>query len=94
MASRDDMNVGRTTDFERDQSLESVLAEINSAIPDTMTPPYNTPQMPVVFIVGAPRSGTTLMSQWLSASGLFAMGILAPTFAADTATQTKSATIC
>ena len=72
MASRDDMNVGRTTDFERDQSLESVLAEINSAIPDTMTPPYNTPQMPVVFIVGAPRSGTTLMSQWLSASGLFA----------------------
>lgn len=72
MASRDDMNVGRTTDFERDQSLESVLAEINSAIPDTMTPPYDTPQMPVVFIVGAPRSGTTLMSQWLAASGLFA----------------------
>ena len=72
MASRDDMNIGRTTDFERDQSLESVLAEINSAIPDTLLPPYDTPQMPVVFIVGAPRSGTTLMSQWLAASGLFA----------------------
>lgn len=66
------MNVGRSADFTRDQSLETVLAEINGAISDTAPAPYQTPKLPVVFIVGAPRSGTTLMSQWLAASGLFA----------------------
>ena len=29
------------------------------------------PRYPMVFIIGAPRSGTTLLSQLLSSSGLF-----------------------
>lgn len=72
VATDDNMIVGRTADFERDQSLETVLREINAVIPGTLQPPYSAPRMPVVLIVGAPRSGTTLMSQWLAASGLFA----------------------
>lgn len=66
------MNIGRSKDFVRDQSLEAVLKELNDAIPHTLAPPYAVPRYPVVFIVGAPRSGTTLMSQWLAASGMFA----------------------
>lgn len=66
------MNIGRSKEFVRDQSLEDVLKELNQSIPGCMSPPYETPQYPVVLIVGAPRSGTTLMLQWLAASGMFA----------------------
>jgi hypothetical protein len=34
--------------------------------------PYRRPTKPVVLVVGAPRSGTTLTTQWLAASGAFA----------------------
>jgi len=68
----DDMNVGRSADFARDTSLETVLAEINGSIPAIMRPPYSQPKYPAVLILGAPRSGTTLMSQWLCDSGKFA----------------------
>ena len=29
------------------------------------------PSRPIVFVLGAPRSGTTLLTQWLAASGHF-----------------------
>lgn len=65
------MNVGRTADFERSSNLETVLSEINTGITDCLQPPYSVPKHPVVFILGAPRCGTTLMLQWLAASGRF-----------------------
>lgn len=33
--------------------------------------PTGPPEMPVVFVVGAPRSGTTVLMQWLASSGSF-----------------------
>ncbi|MBK9148139.1 MAG: sulfotransferase [Flavobacteriales bacterium] len=65
----------RTEAFQRNDSLEALLRELNdalggaeerlAALPDE--PPY-----PTILIIGAPRSGTTLLMQWLAASGLVA----------------------
>lgn len=68
---KDEMNIGRSAAFERNTQLEEVLKEINTAILPIAGAPYSAPKHPVIFIVGAPRSGTTLMSQWLSALGPF-----------------------
>lgn len=67
-----DMNRGRTAEFSRSSTLESLLAEVNGAIGDALKPPYEKPRHPVVLIMGAPRSGTTLTSQWLAGLGHFA----------------------
>jgi len=67
-----DMNKGRTAEFVRSNRLEDLLAEVNGAITDILPPPYEAPHHPVVLIMGNPRSGTTLTSQWLSTLGPFA----------------------
>jgi len=66
-----DMERGRSAEFERSASLETLLAEVNGAIGDVLAAPYERPRYPVILIMGAPRSGTTLTSQWLSALGPF-----------------------
>lgn len=66
----------RTAVFKRNTALEDLLRELNTslavaerAIPDLPTEP----RMPVVLVVGAPRSGTTVLMQWLAASGHYAV---------------------
>lgn len=64
----------RTDSFIRNSSLESLLEEINilckpghNQLLETIDNSY-----PKIFIVGPLRSGTTLMMQWIAASGLAA----------------------
>lgn len=64
----------RTQDFQQKPDQEELLAGLNRrlaaaeqiAVGELDIP--TTPQLPVVFVVGPPRSGTTLTMQWLAAS--------------------------
>ena len=65
---------GRTAAFRRNLDLESLLAEINGLLGPAqkeIVESCGPPPDPVVMIVGAPRSGTTLSMQWLAASECF-----------------------
>lgn len=60
--------------FQRNMALENLLTELNdllSGSEERVLKNYQNPQFPVVLIVGAPRSGTTLLSQWLASSAQF-----------------------
>lgn len=70
----DKENLGqRLSDFERNQTLESLLTEVNRDLwlieKDLLK--IEKPNFPVIFIVGPHRSGSTLMMQWLANLGLF-----------------------
>lgn len=62
----------RSQEFQRNPALESLLAEINGALAPAEIPllPAHPPRWPLIFVVGPLRSGTTLLMQWLSQSGL------------------------
>lgn len=65
----------RTRDFQRSAVQESLLRDVNDLLAEAerrITQHFARPTKPLIFIVGAPRSGTTLMLQWLAASGRFA----------------------
>lgn len=66
----------RTPEFARVAQQEDLLREVNrylaAAESSQLRDVPATPRLPLVFIVGAPRSGTTLMLQWLAASSVFA----------------------
>lgn len=67
------MNEQRTKNFERNQSLESLLDDINtelSTVEEKLLKESNL-DMPIVFIMGPHRSGSTLMMQWLANTGIF-----------------------
>lgn len=69
------MEFARRTEFQRNEELERLLAELNSLlepIEAELLDDYQMPRYPVVFVVGAPRSGSTLMMQWLAHTGRFA----------------------
>ncbi len=58
----------------RNQKLEDLLAELDRDLTgavDRLPADLEHPRLPAVFVVGCPRSGTTLMYQWLAATGLF-----------------------
>ncbi len=60
--------------YRRNEALEELLAEINGLLaqPESrILKSYSKPQKPLVLVVGAPRSGTTLLLQWLAYSGYF-----------------------
>lgn len=62
--------------FQRNERLEVLLSELNGVLGDAEKRIGKLPERPaypVVLVVGAPRSGTTLLVQWLAASGLFAV---------------------
>ena len=65
----------RTDTHKRTKVLEDLLDKVNCLLEE---PELNEvshlkqPKLPTVFIVGNPRSGTTLLYQWLAATGLFA----------------------
>ncbi|MCG8488885.1 MAG: sulfotransferase [Chromatiales bacterium] len=67
-------NEVRTEPFRRNDRLESLLQQLNEILHDASSKQsalFDSPNYPVVFVVGGPRSGTTLMMQWLASSGLF-----------------------
>ncbi|WND03216.1 sulfotransferase [Temperatibacter marinus] len=65
-----DIDIGRSKDFEKDASLEDVLSTLNTLIkPHKGSQKEN--QYPPIFIVGCPRSGSTLLLQWLASLGHF-----------------------
>lgn len=61
----------RTPTFQRNAALEELLHSLNASIADTTLPGADKPLLPPLFILGTPRSGTTLCMQWLAASGAF-----------------------
>lgn len=66
------MDERRTAAFTRNEGLESLLDELNGALgsaEDGMRGLPHEPTHPIILIVGAPRSGTTLLMQWLAGTG-------------------------
>ena len=60
--------------FRRNEHLESLLKEINeilAPVEEAVLQNYSMPRYPVVFVVGNPRCGKTLMLQWLANTGRF-----------------------
>ncbi|MCK4763671.1 MAG: sulfotransferase [Candidatus Aminicenantes bacterium] len=69
------MNTGRQKEFRRNTDLETLLAELNgllAPVEQEIIATKTKPAYPVVLIVGAPRSGTTLLMQWLAGLNYFA----------------------
>ena len=69
------MNTQRQESYRRNPKLEQLLDELNALlapIEQTISANFSMPKYPVLFIIGLPRSGTTLMMQWLSQTGGFA----------------------
>ena len=69
------MTPERQSRFQRNPDLERLLKELNARLPlaeQDVCERHPAPKLPVVLVVGAPRSGTTLMMQWLAQSGRFA----------------------
>ncbi len=64
----------RRPEFERNAALDAVLEQLNdrlAGVDDPTDAENRMPRWPVVLVVGPPRSGTTLMTQWLARSGVF-----------------------
>ena len=64
----------RRAEHRRNPELERLLAELArdlAPVAAHLAPPADAPRLPAVFVVGCPRSGTTLAYQWLAASDLF-----------------------
>jgi hypothetical protein len=58
----------RKKKYEKDESLEFVLEKVNerlSLLEKELLEQYEAPKLPIIFIVGAQRSGTTLLMQLL-----------------------------
>jgi LPS sulfotransferase NodH len=69
------MDQRRTPEFARDETYDQLLREMNSwftSIEDQLTASLVAPRLLILFIVGLPRSGSTLLTQLLAASGGFA----------------------
>ena len=66
---------GRTTTFSRNARLEALLKEINSSLWVTekeLLKHDRGTELPMLFVMGPMRSGTTLFMQWLANTGLIA----------------------
>lgn len=69
------MKFERQAEFQRNEKLECLLREINSILKpaeDNILTNYRMPKYPVIFVIGAPRCGSTLMMQWLAKTSKFA----------------------
>ena len=65
----------RKTQVLKNSALEDLIKELNDLLVTSQQKTlskYRRTIFPPVFIVGCPRSGTTLLIQWLAASGCFA----------------------
>lgn len=67
---------GLTSSYGKDMRVERSLAELNRVVAPvgaTLEADCSAPRTPPVFILGTPRSGTTVVSQLLASTGLFGM---------------------
>jgi hypothetical protein len=67
-------NQNRTAEFARNPNLESYLGKLNDLLwlsEKKVLKEYTALDYPLILIIGAPRSGTTLLFQWLAATGKF-----------------------
>jgi hypothetical protein len=65
-------NDKRVAEFRRNPKLEQLLEELNgllSVCQESVNRKYETLRFPILLLMGAPRSGTTLFMQWLAESG-------------------------
>jgi len=68
------MTEKRLQPFQRNRSLEGFLKEVNADlwhVEEGLLPAHE-PAFPLVFVMGPLRSGSTLLTQWLANTGLFA----------------------
>lgn len=67
----------RTANYKRNQGLESLLKHLEGILgpvdAELCQQEFTAPQHPVLLLVGNPRSGTTLMMQFLARLGVFAV---------------------
>ena len=69
-------NSQRTTEFKRNSNLEALLEELAQylePIESEIEKRFTKPTFPPLFLVGNPRSGTSLFMQFLSATNAFAV---------------------
>jgi hypothetical protein len=65
----------RAAAFQRNEKLERLLKTLNDVLEvaeSSIAGLPRRPRFPVLLVIGAPRSGTTLLMQWLAATGCFA----------------------
>ncbi len=64
----------RQKEFQKNKNLERFLEEINKdlEVSEKRLLKREIKEYPVIFIMGAMRSGSTLLMQWLASTGLFA----------------------
>ncbi len=69
------MESGRTAGYQRNEKLEHILKELNTLLhraeAETVQQ-FHRPQYPVLLVVGGPRTGSTVMMQWIARLGVFA----------------------
>ena len=61
-------------EYRKNDGLDALLKHLNEALQRgeaATCQEFHRPRLPVVFVIGAPRSGTTLLMQWLAGSGQF-----------------------
>ncbi|MBK8226873.1 MAG: sulfotransferase [Flavobacteriales bacterium] len=66
------MGQRRTTEHARNAGLEQLLAELNAVLGGAESGMHELPAEPahpIILVVAAPRSGTTLFMQWLAGTG-------------------------
>lgn len=64
-----DQSDTRTAAFARNHDLELLLTDINSSLwlaEKSILKDYQHPDLPIIFVMGPMRSGTTLLMQWLA----------------------------
>lgn len=61
----------RVEQFRRNPRLDQLLENLASTLKSVERPPVEAGNWPMLFIVGAPRTGSTYCLQWLAASGAF-----------------------
>jgi len=68
------METGRRREHARNPKLEALLQELNGLLAggeDQVVRRFSQPKHPVVFVMGCARSGTTLLQQYMTATGVF-----------------------
>ena len=66
---------GRSAAYQKDAAAETRLKNLNAwlaPVSEAALPSFDAGTRPVVFVLGLPRSGTTLIAQALAATGAFA----------------------
>jgi hypothetical protein len=70
-----DETTSRAEAFRRNPDLDAWLARLNEVLAPSARlalTGHRMPRWPVILVVGCPRAGTTLVTQWLARSGRFA----------------------